>query len=145
MKKRGKGMAIMWFPVGPGGTNVSTARLEMNEQGVLTVFIGAPDVGQGSSTALAQIAADTVGIPFEWVGVVAADSDFPPPDYGSVGSRVTYVQGSAVRLAAEQMKEILLAAAREMLNTTAKDLDIVEGKISTRRPADTMLEVSVVA
>ena len=48
MKKRGKGMAVMWYPVGTGGTNVSTARLEMNRNGVLTVFIGSPDVGQGS-------------------------------------------------------------------------------------------------
>lgn len=145
MKKRGRGMAIMWYPVGPGGANVSTARLEMNADGVLTVFIGSPDVGQGSSTALAQIAADTVGIPFEWVKVVAADSDVTPPDHGSVGSRVTYVGGNAVRLAAEQMKEILLAAAREMLNTAVKDLDIVEGKIGTGRRADTELDVPGVA
>jgi CO/xanthine dehydrogenase Mo-binding subunit len=145
MKKRGKGMAIMWYPVGPGGANVSTARLEMNEDGVLTVFIGAPDVGQGSSTALAQIAADAVGIPFERVRVVAADSDVTPPDHGSVGSRVTYVGGNAVRLAAEQMKENLLDAAREMLDTAVKDLDIVEGKIGARQHANTALDVAVVA
>ena len=145
MKKRGRGMAVMWYPVGTGGTNVSTARLEMNEDGVLTVFIGSPDVGQGSSTALAQIAADSVGIPFESVRVVAADSDVTPPDHGSVGSRVTYVQGNAIRLAAEQMKAILLTAARGMLQPAVEDLDIMEGKIGTGRHAGTMLDVSVVA
>ena len=117
----------------------------MNEVGVLTVFIGSPDVGQGSSTALAQIAADTVGIPFEWVRVVAVNSDITPPDKGSVGSRVTYVQGNAVRLAAEQMEEMLLSTARELLNTGNKDLHIREGKIGTSKDAEATLDVSVVA
>lgn len=145
MKKRGKGMAVMWYPVGTGGTNVSTARLEMNQDGVLTVLIGSPDVGQGSSTALAQIAADAVGIPFEWVSVVAADSDLTPPDHGSVGSRVTYVQGNAVRLAAIQMKEMLLAAAGEMLDTAIDDLRIADGKIATARDAGIVLDVPAAA
>jgi len=145
MKKRGKGMAVMWYPVGTGGTNVSTARLEMNRNGVLTVFIGSPDVGQGSSTALAQIAADAVGIPFEWVSVVAADSDLTPPDHGSVGSRVTYVQGNAVRLAAIQMNGMLLAAARTMLDTATEDLRITDGKIATARDAGIVLDVPAVA
>ena len=145
MKKRGKGMAIMWYPVGPGGSNVSTARLEMTGDGVLTVFVGSPDVGQGSSTVLAQIAAHTLGIPFEWVRVVAADSDVTPPDHGSVGSRVTYVQGNAVRLACEQMRDLLLAGAREMCDTAIGELHIADGNIARQQDDDFTLGVAAVA
>lgn len=145
MKKRGKGMAIMWYPIGPGGQNGSTARLEMDEDGILTLFTGAPDIGQGSSTALAQIAADAVGVPFGSVRVFAADSAITPPDYGSVGSRVTYMQGNSVRLAGEKMRDLLLMTAKEMLNSPAADLEIVEGKIHDLQCRDVRLEVVVVA
>lgn len=145
MKKRGKGMAIMWYPIGPGGQNGSIARLEMDEDGILTLFTGAPDVGQGSSTALAQIAADAVGVPFGSVKVFAADSAITPPDYGSVGSRVTYMQGNSVRLAGEKMHDLLLMTAREMLNSPAADLEIVEGKIRDLQCRNVQLEVAVVA
>jgi CO/xanthine dehydrogenase Mo-binding subunit len=127
-KKRGVGMATMWYPVGPGGTNPGTARFHMNERGEVTMFISSPDVGQGSSTALAQVAADAIGVPFEWVTrVVAADSDESPADFGSVGSRVTYVQGNAVRLAGEEMQARLKAVAQEMMNTSADRITISGG------------------
>lgn len=130
MKKRGVGMAIMWYPVGPGGSNPGTARFQMDEFGKITMFISSPDVGQGSSTALSQVAADAVGIPLEWIDkVVAADSDESPVDFGSVGSRVTYVQGNAVRLAGEEMRNKLrVAAAREMANTSEDRVEIANGK-----------------
>lgn len=128
-KKRGVGMATMWYPVGPGGTNPGTARLHMDAEGGVTMFISSPDVGQGSSTALAQVAADAIGIPYEWVTkVVAADSDESPADFGSVGSRVTYVQGNAVRLAGEDMRTKLREAAQELMNTSADRIEIVDGK-----------------
>ncbi len=145
MKKRGKGMAVMWYPVGPGGQNGGAARLEMDEDGILTLFTGAQDIGQGSSTVLAQIAADAVGVPFGSVRVIAADSAITPPDYGSVGSRVTYMQGNSIRLAGEKMRDLLLMAAKEMLNSPAADLEIVEGKIHDRQRRDVQLEVAVVA
>jgi CO/xanthine dehydrogenase Mo-binding subunit len=144
VKKRGKGMAVMWYPIGPGGQNGSAARLEMDEDGILTLFIGAPDIGQGSNTALAQIAADAVGVTFGSVRVFAADSAITPPDYGSVGSRVTYMQGNSVRLAGEKMRDLLMTA-KEMLKSPAADLEIVEGNIRDLQCRDVQLEVAVVA
>lgn len=129
MKKRGVGLATMWYPVGPGGSNPGTARFHMNAAGKVTMFISSPDVGQGSSTALAQVAADAIGIPFEWVEkVVAADSDESPADFGSVGSRVTYVQGNAVRICGEAMQARLKALAQEIMNTSTDRIVIVDGK-----------------
>lgn len=129
MKRRGIGMASMWYPVGPGGNNPGTARFHMDARGRVTMFVSSPDVGQGSSTALAQVAADAMGIPFEWVEkVVAADSNESPADFGSVGSRVTYVQGNAVRLAGEDMRDRLRTLAQEMMNTSAERIAIEGGK-----------------
>jgi len=145
MKKRGKGMAIMWYPVGPGGTNVSTARLEMSGEGLLTAFVGSPDVGQGSSTVLAQIAAHALSIPLDWVRTVAADSNVTPPDHGSVGSRVTYVQGNAVRLACEQMRDMLLAGARDLLDPAIGGLRIEAGRFVAEDNDDVALDVATVA
>lgn len=133
MKKRGVGMAVMWYPVGPGGSNPSTARCQMDETGKLTLFLSSPDVGQGSSTALAQIAADTAGISLERIEVVAGDSDYAPEtDFGSVGSRVTYVQGNAVRLAAEELRNRLLAAAQEVMNIPSDRIEIAHGMVWDR-------------
>lgn len=132
-RKRGRGMAVMWYPVGPGGSNPSTARCQMDGAGKLTLLLSSPDVGQGSSTALAQIAADTVGMPLEWISVVAGDSDYAPEtDFGSVGSRVTYVQGNAVRLAAEELRARLLAAAQEVLGVPADRIDLDQGMVRDR-------------
>lgn len=129
MKRRGIGMAAMWYPVGPGGNNPGTARFHMDAEGRVTMFVSSPDVGQGSSTALAQVAADAMGIPFAWVvKVVAADSNESPADFGSVGSRVTYVQGNAVRLAGEDMRDKLRAIAQEVMNTSAERIEIAAGK-----------------
>lgn len=146
MKKRGVGMAVMWYPVGPGGSNPSTARIQMDEMGRLTLFISSPDVGQGSSTALSQIAADTVGVPLEWVAkVVAGDSDFSPTDFGSVGSRVTYVQGNAVCLAGEDLRNQLVAAAEEMLHIPADRIEIVNGRAYDRHGLLQPIEIPAVA
>lgn len=144
MKKRGKGMAVMWYPIGPGGKNGSTARLELDADGTLTLFTGAPDVGQGSSTALAQIAAQSVGVPMDCVKVIAVDSALTPPDYGSVGSRVTYMQGNSVRLAGEKMRDLLLTTAREMLNRPVADLVIIDGIIRSGGERDLQLDVITV-
>lgn len=145
MKKRGSGMAIMWYPVGPGGSNPSTARCQLDETGKLTLFLSSPDVGQGSSTALSQIAADTVGIPLEGIEVVAGDSDYAPEsDFGSVGSRVTYVQGNAVRLATLELKRLLLAAAHEMTGVPVELLDVSCGMIWDRSGSHEALELSAV-
>ncbi|SHH13601.1 molybdopterin cofactor-binding domain-containing protein [Pollutimonas bauzanensis] len=146
MKKRGVGMAVMWYPVGPGGDNPSTARVQMDGSARMTIYVSSPDVGQGSSTALAQIAADTVGIPLEWIDVVAGDSDYAPEmDFGSVGSRVTYVQGNAVRLAAVELQKVLVAAARKLMGIAEDRIEIELGVAWDRKGQAGPVDLSVVA
>jgi len=146
MKKRGKGMAVMWYPIGPAGTpHPSAALAQVNEDGKLVVFTGAPDVGQGSTTALAQIAADTLGVPLDWVRMVTADTEITPPDFGTLGSRVTYVTGHAVQIAVEQAKQTLLSVAGELLNTPAENLEIGEGRVWGQDNPDLSLDIPTVA
>lgn len=139
-------MAVMWYPIGPAGTpHPSAALAQVNEDGKLVVFTGAPDVGQGSTTALAQIAADTLGVPLDWVRMVTADTEITPPDFGTLGSRVTYVTGHAVQIAVEQAKQTLLSVAGELLNTPAENLEIGEGRVWGQDNPDLSLDIPTVA
>lgn len=117
MKKRGKGIACMVYPIGfTSYPNPSSAFVKVNQDGTAVVYTGAADVGQGSTTALAQIAAEELGISFDAVTMVTADTERTPFDLGSVASRVTYIAGNAVRRAAAQAKQTLLHVAAEILD-----------------------------
>lgn len=122
MKKRGKGIACMIYPIGfTSYANPSSAFVKVNPDGTAVVLTGATDVGQGSTTVLAQIAAEELGIAYADVTMVTADTERTPYDLGSVASRVTYIAGNAVKRAAAEAKQILLAVAAEMLDVMSAD------------------------
>ncbi|HET7596056.1 MAG TPA: molybdopterin cofactor-binding domain-containing protein, partial [Burkholderiales bacterium] len=78
------------------------------------VYCSTVDMGQGSDTAIAQIAAEVLGIAVEAVTVVHPDTDVTPYDMATLGSRSTFHMGHAVRLAASDARDKILALAREM-------------------------------
>lgn len=130
MKKRGKGMACMLYPIGfTSYPNPGAAFVKVHQDGTAVVFTGATDVGQGSTTALAQIVAEELGIPYEAITMVTSDTERTPFDLGSVASRVTYIVGNAVKQAAAEAKRILLEAAEELLEASAADLAVGDGKV----------------
>ena len=105
MKRRGRGIACMWYPIGfTVAANPSAAVVKVNEDGTATLLTGTVETGQGSLTILAQIVAQELGIATEDVHVVSADTDTTPMDTGAIASRTTYVTGNAARLAAEKAK-----------------------------------------
>ena len=117
MKKRGKGIACMVYPIGfTSYPNPSAAFVQVNQDGTAVVLTGATDVGQGSTTVLAQIAAEELGIAYDAVTMVTSDTQRTPFDLGSVASRVTYITGNAVQRAAGDAKKTLLQVAAEMLD-----------------------------
>ncbi|MDI6707352.1 MAG: molybdopterin-dependent oxidoreductase [Bacillota bacterium] len=117
MKRKGKGIACMIYPMDPSGKSSSSAAVvKVNHDGTAVVFIGAPDLGQGSTTVLAQIAAEELGIRFEEVRMIVADSELTPYDEATGASRVTYIVGNAVKRAASKARQILLEAAARKLN-----------------------------
>ena len=79
MKRRGRGMACMWYPIGfTVAANPSAATVKVNEDGTATVLNGTVETGQGSLTVLAQIAAEELGIAPDDVTMVTADTDSTP-------------------------------------------------------------------
>ena len=133
MKRRGRGIACMWYPVGfTVAANPSAAVVKVNEDGTATLLTGTVETGQGSLTILAQIAAQELGIATEDVHVVSADTDTTPMDTGAIASRTTYVTGNAVRLAAEKAKEMLLEVAAPLLGVKSSQLDLKDHKIQVK-------------
>jgi nicotinate dehydrogenase medium molybdopterin subunit len=130
MKKRGRGMACMWYPIGfTASANPSSAVVKVNEDGTATLLTGTVETGQGSLTILAQIAAQELGIATEDVHVVSADTDATPMDTGAIASRTTYVTGNATRMAAEKAKLMLFDVAGPMLGVRPAQLDVKDHKI----------------
>ncbi|MFQ5804283.1 MAG: xanthine dehydrogenase family protein molybdopterin-binding subunit [Candidatus Methylomirabilales bacterium] len=146
MKKRGKGIACMIYPVGfTSYPNPSAAFVKVNQDGTAVVFTGATDVGQGSTTVLAQIAAEELGITHDAVTMVTSDTERTPYDLGSVASRVTYIVGNAVKGAAAEAKRVLLEVTGEMLEVSVDDLEVGDGRIHVRGFPERNVPISQVA
>src|ERR1700722_15229793 len=130
MKRRGRGMACMWYPIGfTVAANPSSAVVKLNEDGTATLLTGTVETGQGALTILAQITAQELGIATEDVHVVSADTDATPKDTGAIASRTTYVTGNAAKMAAEKAKLILFEVAAPLLGVKPTQLEAQDHKI----------------
>ena len=86
-----------------------------------TLLVGATDIGTGSDTILAQMAAEQLGVPVEDIIVYSSDTDFTPFDKGAYASSTTYISGGAVLKAAQNVREQMLAHAAKMLKVDNPD------------------------
>jgi len=108
----------------------SNAIIKVQEDGSKAVlFIGDADIGQGSNTVLAQAAAEAMGISLDRMSVVAADSDLTPLGFGAYSSRVTLMGGNAARMAGENVKRHVLAAAAQLLDVDPHRIDARNNRI----------------
>ena len=129
-KRRGKGIGIMWkapaMPPNPG----SSALVEFNEDGTINLGIGGQELGQGTFTAMAQIAAASLGVPVDWVKVSGPiDTKYSPYEWQTVASRLTWSMGNAVAAAANDARQQVLEVVSEAWNENIEDLDIVNGVV----------------
>jgi putative selenate reductase molybdopterin-binding subunit len=92
----------------------------MNDDGSFNLLIGATDLGTGSDTVLAQMAAEVLGVPVEDIIVYSSDTDFTPFDKGAYASSTTYISGAAVTQAAEKVAERIRLRAAAMFNIDSK-------------------------
>ncbi len=123
--RKGIGFAGMWYRFGKSGSLRIEAHAELSEKGRFVVYCSAPDYGQGTNTTMAQLAAETLGVPRERVAVVNADTA-DTPDSGIQGaSRATYFVGGAVCEAARALKQEVLAVGAEMLDCPPARLNLV--------------------
>ncbi len=110
--RRGRGVAI-GFKASISPTT-SSSIVSVNADGSCIVYCSTVDMGQGSDTAMAQIASEVLDIPMEKIRVVNPDTDVTPYDMSTLGSRSTFHMGHAVRLAAADARDKLIALAREV-------------------------------
>ncbi|MFH1321242.1 MAG: molybdopterin cofactor-binding domain-containing protein [Bacteroidota bacterium] len=108
----------------------SNATIKVQEDGSKAVlFVGDADIGQGSDTVLAQAAAEAMGITFDRISVVSADSDLTPLGFGAYSSRVTLMGGNASKMAGEEVKKQVIAAAAGILNVDENKLETRDNKV----------------
>lgn len=99
-----------------------TVVIEIQFNGGITLFTGASDLGQGSSTVLGQIAAEELGVRLDDISVALLDTDVNPVDLGSFSSRVTTFVGNAAKLAAAEAKRIIFDVVAGKLEASPEDL-----------------------
>ncbi len=108
----------------------SNAFIKVAEDGSrATLFIGDADIGQGSDTVLAMAACEAMGISYDRVSVVSADSDITPIGFGAYSSRVTLMGGNAAKRAGEDVKKQLFKVASQMLNAEPIKLEARDNRI----------------
>jgi xanthine dehydrogenase molybdenum-binding subunit len=147
--RRGVGMACFSYASGthPVGLELAGARIVMNQDGSVTLQVGATEIGQGSDTVFAQITAEVLGITLDMVHVVTVqDTDISPFDSGAYASRQTFVTGVAVRKAALEARAKVLAIASRKCGLAPEELDIRDCGIVEKaldRPVCTLEDVAM--
>ena len=124
----GWGQACFHYGNGRTGLpNPGVAEAMVDQEGFVRVCVGSPDIGQGSSTILAQIAAATMGLSTDRLKMVTADTRCTPDSGTTSGTRLTAIVGNSVRLAAAGLKEEIIRKTNKLSRVDEKDLDLVEG------------------
>ncbi len=150
-KNCGIGMAVVMHG-GSGGKfywgdncHISSAIVKMNNDGTVDVLTGSKEIGQGSDTVLAQIAAEELGVLLEDINILSGDTDATPPCGGAWGSRQTFTAGIAVKSAAADVRRQLLSIATDMLEARIDDLEAKNGMISIKDYPEKAVPISTVA
>ena len=132
--RRGIGVALVMQGTAIPYLDMGGASIKMNDDGSFNLLIGATDLGTGSDTVLAQMAAEVLGITSEDIQVYSSDTDFTPFDKGAYASSTTYISGAAVVKAAKLVAERIRSRAAVMLSKgmaagiTADDVRLADKK-----------------
>jgi CO/xanthine dehydrogenase Mo-binding subunit len=132
---RGRGLGVATsayisgtnYPIYPNEMPQSAVALKVDRSGLVTVFTGASEIGQGTDTLMATIVADELGLDMGSVRVVSGDSDTCPVDLGAYSSRGTFMNGNACAHAARQIKEKLVLAVAEKFEVPASEVFVSRG------------------
>lgn len=103
--RRGIGVATVMQGTAIPYLDMGGAHIKINDDGSFNLMVGATDLGTGSDTALAQIAAEVLGVRVEDMIVTSSDTDTTPFDVGAYASSTTYISGTAVKRAADKVAE----------------------------------------
>jgi len=135
-KGRGLGLACSHYVSGAANSIIrsdmphSTVHIKIDRDGGVVIYTGASEIGQGSDTMTAQIAAEVLGCSLSRVKVVAADTDLTPIDIGSYSSRVTFMAGNATLRAGGQVKKQIAEAAARRMNCSPEELEFRNDRVT---------------
>jgi putative selenate reductase molybdopterin-binding subunit len=114
--RKGIGVALVMQGTAIPYLDMGGASIKMNDDGSFNLLIGATDLGTGSDTVLAQMAAEILGVPTDDIVVYSSDTDFTPFDKGAYASSTTYISGAAVAKAADKVAERIRIRAASIIN-----------------------------
>jgi CO/xanthine dehydrogenase Mo-binding subunit len=144
--RRGVGLGAMFYGIGNTGVqNPSTARVEMDPEGRLTLFTGCADIGQGSSTVLVQIAAETLGLDPAAIRLVVADTKYTTNAGATSASRQTYISGNAVKDACQKLGDVLKTEAVNRLRAPKAALVFRDGQVAIAASPDKRVDFAWLA
>jgi putative selenate reductase molybdopterin-binding subunit len=135
--RKGIGAALVMQGTAIPYLDMGGASIKLNDDGSFNLMVGATDLGTGSDTVLAQMAAEVLGIPIEDIIVYSSDTDFTPFDKGAYASSTTYISGTAVARAAEKAAERIRIRAADMFNRNIERDD--EPALTPVKPGDVKL------
>lgn len=138
--RRGLGFAVAMHGTAIAGLDMGAASLKMNDDGSFNLLVGATDLGTGSDTVLAQIAAETLGVPLKDVIIYSSDTDFTPFDTGAYASSTTYISGGAVMKAAEQVRQQIFERAALMMETEVEGMYLEDRQVFSEQGDSVSLE-----
>ncbi len=129
-QRMGVGFSGMWYRFGKSGSLRVETWAELAQDGHFILYCSAPDYGQGSKTAMVQIAAQVLGVDRIQVELVNADTALTPDSGIQGASRATYFIGGSVRQAMENLKSEILAVGAELLDNDPADLLLEDDRLS---------------
>ena len=129
----GVGIASYVEPTGFGP--FEGARALVNQSGGVDVYLGIATMGQGHETVMAQICADSLGVPIDAVRVFHGSTDYLPASIGTFGSRASVMAGSAIHLACQTLKARILALSASYLDTAPEALELRSGVVAYKDAA----------
>lgn len=127
-KRYGWGIASMFYGIGLTGLpNPGFSRIEAHDSGDFTLYLGCGDMGQGSETAMTQIAAEVLRSVPEKIHLLIGDTDLCPDSGTSTASRVTYIVGRSVQIASENLRNLLRESAAPILGIAKEEVVLNKG------------------
>lgn len=125
------------------GWDGTTVRID--PRGRVTVLTGVTSPGSGNETGIAQIVADTLGVPLEAIRVVQGDTDICPYGLGNFSSRSTMIGGSAAMIAAQKIRDKLVVVASRLMQASPDEMEVKEGTIFVRSAPSRNMSVKEVS
>lgn len=115
------------YPIYPNDMPQSGVQLQGDRSGIITVFSGVNEIGQGCESMLAYIVSEETGVPVDHIRVLTGDTDLTPVDLGAYSSRVTLMAGNAAREAALKLRALMVSAVAEQWEVPEERIGVVPG------------------